>query len=279
MGRITSHIWRLENKKCSKPPTKWSCIIHTPKKKRLVTYQYGRKCRESSDENSWRLCFPDVLVVFCSSDSDHFRSIAMPAPIYPSALSHSNSHLFWWYQSCGDLSIQRLLLLRSNDHSKSQEVWIHCCCIYNTYLTYLQPPQVASSFTLEGQFHHEKGISKTCGECPRQGCHSHFVLHWKIHQHSRSVPSFFERQNMTSLSRLLRITSRRLPFQIFPTVHLSYDKNRCKGSLVIQRRPSSWNMQTSCGLISRHRHYGTNPCSSMLYPLVICYSLLLSQCP
>ena len=190
---------------------------HT-KKKWMVTYQYGRKCRESSYENSWRLCF----LMFLWFVQLRFRSIPMPAPtcINPSALTHSNSHPFWWYQSCGDLSIQRLLL-RSNDHSKSQEVWIHCCCIYNTYLTYLQPPQVASSFTLEGQFHHEKGISKTCGKFPRQGCHSQFVLHWKIHQHSRSVPSFFERQNMTSLSRLLGITSRRLPFQIFPTVHLS----------------------------------------------------------
>ena len=71
-----------------------------------------------------------------------FRSIPMPAPtcINPSALTHSNSHPFWmvisvmWWSL---YSIQRLLL-RSNDHSKSQEVWIHCT-LYLQHLSDLSP--------------------------------------------------------------------------------------------------------------------------------------------
>jgi len=95
--------------------------------------------QKMSREFIWKFMktvLPDVLVVLCSLDSDPYPCPHLP--IYPSALTHSNSHPFWMVISVmwwSRYSIQRLLLLRSNDHSKSQEVWIHC----TLYLQHLSP--------------------------------------------------------------------------------------------------------------------------------------------
>lgn len=105
---------------------------------------------------------------------------------------------------------------------------------------------------------------------------------WKIHQHSRSVPSLFETQNMTSLSRLLRIASRTLPFQRFPTsltkivakaaesprgsrgpgVHRLYHVHPCRICLALQARLDGGacsNGELLPEILRLHHYHSTTP--------------------